>query len=53
VLCRLIVHIEPIRTTVPNLVYAASGNEVMTVRVAGVVLVRDGKVLTTHTVYER
>jgi 5-methylthioadenosine/S-adenosylhomocysteine deaminase len=36
----------PIRTIVPNLVYAASGSEVSTVMVAGRVLVRDGRVLT-------
>ncbi len=36
----------PIRTIVPNLVYAASGHEVKTVLVAGRVLVRDGQVQT-------
>ncbi|MBE9525030.1 MAG: amidohydrolase family protein [Chloroflexi bacterium] len=36
----------PIRTIVPNLVYAASGHEVKTVLVAGRVLMRDGQVLT-------
>lgn len=36
----------PIRTIVPNLVYAATGREVRTVLVAGRVLVRDGVVLT-------
>jgi 5-methylthioadenosine/S-adenosylhomocysteine deaminase len=36
----------PIRNIVPNLVYAASGHEVVMVMVAGKVLVRDGQVLT-------
>jgi 5-methylthioadenosine/S-adenosylhomocysteine deaminase len=36
----------PIRTIVPNLVYAATGHEVKTVLVAGRVLVREGVVLT-------
>jgi len=36
----------PIRTIVPNLVYAGSGHEVKTVMVAGRVLMRDGYVLT-------
>ena len=36
----------PVRNLVPNLVYAASGHEVMAVMVAGKVLVRDGQVLT-------
>jgi 5-methylthioadenosine/S-adenosylhomocysteine deaminase len=36
----------PIRSIVPNLVYAAGGHEVKTVMVAGKVLVRDGIVLT-------
>lgn len=36
----------PIRTIVPNLVYAATGREVRTVLVAGRVLVRDGVALT-------
>jgi 5-methylthioadenosine/S-adenosylhomocysteine deaminase len=36
----------PIRTIVPNLVYAGSGHEVRTVMIAGRVLVRDGQVLT-------
>lgn len=36
----------PIRTIVPNLVYAATGREVKTVLVAGRVLVRDGEMLT-------
>ena len=31
----------PIRNIVPNLVYAATGREVMTVMVAGKILVRD------------
>lgn len=35
----------PVRNTVPNLVYAGSGHEVVTVMVAGQVLVRDGEVL--------
>ena len=35
----------PVRNIVPNLVYAGSGHEVVTVMVAGKVLVRDGKVL--------
>jgi cytosine/adenosine deaminase-related metal-dependent hydrolase len=35
----------PIRNIVPNLVYAGSGHEVVTVRVAGKVWVRDGEVL--------
>jgi 5-methylthioadenosine/S-adenosylhomocysteine deaminase len=35
----------PVRNIVPNLVYAGSGHEVVTVMVAGVVLVRDGEVL--------
>ena len=35
----------PIRNIVPNLVYAGSGHEVVTVMVAGNVLVRDGEVL--------
>ena len=43
---QLIVHSEPIRNIVPNLVYAGSGHEVVTVMVAGKVLVRDGQVLT-------
>ena len=37
---------QPIRTIVPNLVYAATGREVRTVIVDGRVLVRDGRVLT-------
>ena len=37
---------QPIRTIVPNLVYAATGREVHTVIVDGRVLVRDGRVLT-------
>lgn len=36
----------PVRTLVPNLVYAATGREVRTVMVDGRVLVRDGGVLT-------
>jgi 5-methylthioadenosine/S-adenosylhomocysteine deaminase len=35
----------PVRNIVPNLVYAGSGHEVVTVMVAGKVLVRDGEVL--------
>jgi 5-methylthioadenosine/S-adenosylhomocysteine deaminase len=35
----------PVQNIVPNLVYTASGHEVVTVMVAGVVLVRDGEVL--------
>jgi 5-methylthioadenosine/S-adenosylhomocysteine deaminase len=38
--------LEPVRNIVPNLVYAANGSEVVTVMVAGKVLVRDGNVLT-------
>ena len=37
---------EPLRTIVPNIVYAATGREVTTVMVAGKVLVRDGEVLS-------
>jgi 5-methylthioadenosine/S-adenosylhomocysteine deaminase len=37
----------PVRNIVPNLVYAGSGHEVKTVMVAGQVLVREGRVLTT------
>lgn len=37
---------EPIRNTVPNLVYAANGSEVVTTMVAGKVLMRDRVVLT-------
>ncbi len=37
---------SPIRTLVPNLVYAATGSEVRLVMVAGRTLVRDGRVLT-------
>ena len=37
---------QPIRTIVPNLVYAATGREVRTVLVDGRMLVRDGRVLT-------
>ncbi len=37
---------SPVRNIVPNLVYAASGHEVVMVMVAGKVLVRDGEVLT-------
>ena len=36
----------PIRTIVPNLVYAGSGHEVKTVMVAGKILMRDRRVLT-------
>jgi 5-methylthioadenosine/S-adenosylhomocysteine deaminase len=36
----------PVRNIVPNLVYAASGSEVLTVMVAGEILVRDGIVTT-------
>ena len=36
----------PVRNIVPNLIYAGSGHEVVTVLVAGKVLVRDGQVLT-------
>lgn len=36
----------PVRTIVPNLVYAASGHEVQMVIVAGRVVVADGRVLT-------
>jgi len=36
----------PIRTIVPNLVYAASGHEVKTVLVAGQILMRDRQMLT-------
>ncbi len=36
----------PIRTLVPNLVYAASGHEVQTVMVAGRILMRERQVLT-------
>ncbi|MBC8506847.1 MAG: amidohydrolase family protein [Anaerolineales bacterium] len=36
----------PIRTIVPNLVYAGSGHEVKTVMVAGQILMRDRQVLT-------
>jgi 5-methylthioadenosine/S-adenosylhomocysteine deaminase len=36
----------PIRTMVPNLVYAGTGREVTTVMVAGRILVREGRVLT-------
>jgi len=36
---------SPIRTIVPNLVYAGSGHEVKTVMVAGVILMRDRQVL--------
>ena len=38
--------LEPVRNIVPDLVYAANGSEVVTVMVAGVVLVRDGQALT-------
>ena len=37
---------EPIRTIVPNLVYAGTGREVTTVIVAGRILVRDRQMLT-------
>lgn len=37
---------EPIRTLVPNLVYAGSGREVRLVIVGGRVLMRDGVFLT-------
>ena len=37
---------EPIRNIVPNLVYAASGHEVVTVMVAGKALMRDRRILT-------
>ncbi len=40
---------EPIRTIVPNLVYAGTGREVTTVMVAGRVLMRDGQMLTMET----
>lgn len=36
----------PIRTIVPNLVYAGSGHEVKTIMVAGKILMRDRQVLT-------
>lgn len=43
----LAVHLtEPVRNTVPNLVYAGSGHEVKTVIVAGKMLVGDRSVLT-------
>jgi 5-methylthioadenosine/S-adenosylhomocysteine deaminase len=38
----------PIRTIVPNLVYAGSGHEVSTVIVAGQILVKDGVVLNLN-----
>ncbi len=37
---------EPIRTIVPNLVYAGTGREVRTVMIDGQVLMRDGTILT-------
>lgn len=39
----------PIRTIVPNLVYAATGREVTTVMVAGKLLVKDREILTLDT----
>jgi 5-methylthioadenosine/S-adenosylhomocysteine deaminase len=36
----------PVRNIVPNLIYAATGREVVTVMVAGKILVQDGDVLT-------
>ena len=38
---------DPLRNIVPNLVYAATGKEVDLVMVAGRVLMRDGRILTT------
>ena len=37
---------EPVRTIVPNLVYAGTGREVRTVMIDGQIVVRDGEVLT-------
>lgn len=37
---------EPVRTIVPNLVYAGTGREVRTVIIAGKTIVQDGEVLT-------
>lgn len=37
---------EPVRTIVPNLVYAGTGREVQTVIIAGKTVVQDGNVLT-------
>ena len=37
---------EPVRTIVPNLIYAGTGREVRTVMVDGQILMRDGLVLT-------
>jgi 5-methylthioadenosine/S-adenosylhomocysteine deaminase len=37
---------EPVHNIVPNLVYAGSGHEVVTVMAAGKVLMRDRQVLT-------
>ena len=37
---------EPVRTIVPNLVYAGTGREVRTVLVDGQIVMRDGVILT-------
>ena len=37
---------EPVRTIVPNLIYAGTGQEVRTVMVDGQILMRDGLILT-------